>query len=117
MPDREFRGSPIDCTYRVGPWARDDGETVDATDREEPGEVDTEGEVDTADALDALADRDDRDGRADADDRDAAADLEAASELFAEVCATASPAEAHARLLRPTGDDLTSPDYTIQIDG
>jgi hypothetical protein len=95
-----------------------DGETVDAPGDSAEGEERTEGEVDAADALDALADRDDRDGRGDADDRDAAAaDLEAAVSLFAEVVATTSPAEAHARLLRPTGDDLTSPDYTIQIDG
>jgi len=119
MPDREYRGDDrgLSLAWQTPPWDR--GETVSApgdNDRE-AGEERTEGEVDTADALRAL-DRGDGDGDGDdRDDRDAAADLEAASELFAEVVATTSPAEAHARLLRPTGDDLTSPDYTIQIDG
>jgi hypothetical protein len=114
MPEREYRGDDrgISLAWQTPPWDR--GETVDA-----PGDADREAgeertsELDTADALDAL----DRGDGGDRDDRDAAADLEAASELFAEVVATTSPAEAHARLLRPTGDDLTSPDYTIQIDG
>ena len=109
MPDREYRGDDrgISLAWQAPPWDR--GETVSAPgDRDrEAGEERTSG-VDTADALRAL-------DRGDGDDRDAAADLEAASELFAEVVATTSPAEAHARLLRPTGDDLTSPDYTIQI--
>jgi len=106
MPDRSHRGSDLNLAWQTPPWAKNSGETVDATDREEPGEQRTEGEVA---ALDALDDRGDGDAAA-------AVDLETAVSLFAEVIATTSPAEAHARLLRPTGDDLTSPDYTIQID-
>jgi len=103
MPDRRYRGSPIDCTYPVGPWARD-GETVSApgdTDRE-AGEERTEGEVDT-DA--AIARLDDRDDQGDGDDRDADAaesGLESAAALFVEVVATAGPREPRARLLRPS---------------
>ena len=107
---RDDRG--LSLAWQTPPWMND-GETVDAPGDSAEGEERTEGEVDAADALDAL-DRADGDDR---DDRDADAALESATALFAEIVATAGAREAHARLLRPTGDDLTSPDYKIRIDG
>ena len=97
MPDRSHRGSDLNLAWQTPPWAKNSGETVDATSREEPGEERTS-EVDPERALARLeADRDDREADADAAD-DA---LESATALFAEVVATSGAAEARARLLRP----------------
>ena len=83
--------------WQTPPWVNS-GETVDATDREEPGEERTS-ELDT-DA--ALARLDALDDRGDGDDRDAdAADLDSAVALFAETLALHGVRETNARLLRP----------------
>jgi hypothetical protein len=99
MPDRSHRGSDLNLAWQAPPWANS-GETVDATEREEPGQERTS-ELDTERALDRLDALEDREGRGDGDGQDADEALESATALFAEVVATSGAAEARARLLRP----------------
>jgi hypothetical protein len=89
--------------WQTPPWVNS-GETVDATEREEPGQERTS-ELDTDAALDRLADLEDRDDRGDGDGQDADADaaasgLEGATAVFARVVAREGAGVAVARLLQ-----------------